>query len=249
MCGHPVRLDALCMTLHTVTEDRRPHTTARTLAVGGFAGFILFVLIATMLQPGSYRWTRDYISGLAAMDAAYPVVMVAGFQFAAIGVLATAVVVVRVLPRLSARIAAALLLVAGLALSVAGFARFDCSRNDAACRAQVEAGMSWHSQLHGRAALFVFLPLILAGVFLAVAVLRTRSPYRIRLGVAAAVLAAANFGLTFAVEEQATDVTGLLQRVLVFTLLGLPVMVAVGRWRFPGDDVSERSERAIRLGV
>ena len=233
------------MTLHTGTGDRRPHAGARALAVGGFAGFVLSVLVATMLQPDSYHWTRDYISGLAAMDAAYPAVMVVGFQFAATGVLATAVVVANVLPRLSARIAAVLLVVAGLALSVAGFARFDCSRNDAACRAQVEVGMSWHSQLHGRAALFVFLPLILAGVFVAVAVLRSRSPYRMRLGVASAVLAVANFGLTFAVEGQATDVTGLLQRLLIFTLLGLPVMVAVGRWGFPADRVSERHQQAI----
>jgi hypothetical membrane protein len=226
------------MHTNSVTPIRRPFATARAVAVAGFVGFVGFVLLATALQPDSYDWTRDYISGLAAMDATFPAVMVAGFQFAAIGVLAAAAVVFRVLPRLSARIAAVLMTVAGAALSVAGFARFDCSRNDAACRAQVEAGMSWHSQLHGRAALFVFLPLILAGVFLAVAVLRTRSPHRVGLGVATALLAVANFALTFAVEEQATGVTGLLQRVLIFTLLGLPLMVAVGRWQFPGDAAS-----------
>jgi hypothetical protein len=49
--------------------------------------------------------------------------------------------------------------------------------------------------------------------------------------------------LTFAAEGQAADLAGLLQRVLICTLLGLPLLVAVGRWQFPGDAVSRTPTR------
>ena len=60
------------------------------IAGAGFFGFAGLMLVATAVQPDSYQWQRDFISGLAAMDAAYPALMILGFQLGAVGLLATA---------------------------------------------------------------------------------------------------------------------------------------------------------------
>lgn len=217
----------------------RPYSVPRRIAVFGFAGYFGLLALATAVQPDSYHSTRDFISGLAAMDAAHPAIMVAGFQVAAIVLIAAAYVLVRDLRSASARIAVTLMAVSAAAMSVAGFARFDCSRNDAACLAQLETGMSWHSHLHGLAALVVFLPLILSSFVLAVALWRSRSPYRRRLAMLALVTGLAELALTVAVEEQLFGTVGLSQRLDVVLLLGLPVLLAAGRWQLTGEPVAE----------
>ena len=128
---------------------------------------------------------------------------------------------------MSGWLAAGLLVIAGLALSVAGWARFDCGRNDAGCLAQIQAGMSWHSQLHGRAALFVFLPLILVPFVLAVAILRAKGERRGWWAATSVAVGLADFVLIVAVEGQLeTSFTGLLQRLSVLTMLGFPLLIA-----------------------
>ena len=210
-------------------------TARRRTALLGYLGFLALLALATAVQPASYRSTRDYISGLAAMDAAHPWIMVAGFQAAAVGLAAAALVLFRLLPSVPGRIATVLMLVSAAATSVAGFARFDCSRNDAACQAQVTAGMSVHSQIHGHAALFVFLPLILSSFLLGLAVWRSGSPVRGRLALLALGCAVVQLVLIVAVEEQHLAVTGLAQRIAVLVQLGLPTLLAVGRWGFATD--------------
>jgi hypothetical protein len=223
-------------------------TALRNTAVLGFTGFFALLALATAVQPDSYRSTRDFISGLAAMDAAFPWIMVAGFQAAAIGIAAAAVVLARELRSIPGRIAAVLLWISAFGMVVAGFARFDCSRNDAACRAQVEAGMSWHSHLHGLAAIVVFLPLILAAFFLAAAVWRTRSPYRTRLALTELACGVAGLVLTVAVEEQLIATIGLTQRVDVFLLLGLPTLLAAVRWIPASEPVTPLERLSFCLG-
>jgi hypothetical protein len=209
----------------------------------GITGFMASVAVATAVQPASYDSFRDYISGLAALDASYPWVMMAGFQFGAVGLVAAALLVYRRLPSIPGRISATLLLVAGVALSVAGFARFDCGHNDAACRAQIEAGMSFHSHLHGLAALVFFLPMVLAAFGLAVAVWRSDSPYRRRLSPTVLLWALVQFAITVSVEEQLVAQVGLLQRLDTLLVLGLPLLVTVGPWGFAAGRPSR--ERAL----
>jgi hypothetical protein len=196
------------------------------IAGAGFLGFTGLMLLATAIQPDSYQWQRYFISGLAAMDARYPALMIIGFQCGAAGLLATAWLVARRFRRVSGWLGAGLLVIAGLALSVAGWARFDCGRNDAACQAQIEAGMSWHSELHGHAALFVFLPLILAPFVLAIAILREKGQRRGWWAATAVFAGLADLFLIVTVEGQLTSLTGLWQRLSVLTMLGVPLLIA-----------------------
>jgi hypothetical protein len=216
-------------------------TGLRRAAVVGIAGFFGCAAVATALQPSSYDSFRDYISGLAALDASYPSVMMTGFQLGAVGLISAALLLFRLLPSIAGRIGATLVFIAGAALGVAGFARFDCGHTDAACQAQLEAGMSFQSHLHGLAALLAFLPLVIAGFSLAVAVWRSKSRYRNKLGPLVLLWALSQLALTMTVEEHLVSPVGLLHRLDLLLLLGLPLLVAVGRWGFASaTDVEER---------
>jgi hypothetical protein len=57
----------------------------RTIAVGGFAGFVTAITVATAVQPDAYDSTRDLISGLAGQGASHPWIMITGCQLAAAG--------------------------------------------------------------------------------------------------------------------------------------------------------------------
>jgi hypothetical protein len=60
-------------------------------------------------------------------------------------------------------------MVEAAAMSVAGFARSDCSLADAACDTRLTRGISTSAAMHGLAALFLFLPSIIAAFLVAVA--------------------------------------------------------------------------------
>jgi hypothetical protein len=215
------------------------------LAAGGYAGLLAAAAGATLLQPASYSSARDFISGLAAVDAAHPAVMITGFQIAAIGYLATAILLWSLLRSIPGRITALLLLVAAVATSVAGFAQFDCSLNVPSCITGLDERMSFHSHLHGRAGTFVFCSALLASFTLALAVWRSRLPRRARLAAFVLALAVVQLALNVALNAQLLGWTGMFQRLDVALMQGLPLLVVSGRWWFrteaptsaPADDL------------
>lgn len=196
-----------------------PQILAR-VAVTGIAGFFAAVIVSALLQPPAYDSARDLISGLAGVGARFPYVMMTGFEFAAAGLLVTAVGLVLRFRSVPSGIAAFLLTVSAGATAVAGLARFDCTFNDAACAARLEVAISQHAVIHGRAALLVFLPAILCTVFMAVAARGWRAT------TALAVIAPVELALMILTEEAGTSYSGLFQRVVVLFLLWTPPLVA-----------------------
>lgn len=203
--------------------------TSRTIALAGTTGYVAAIVAATAAQPAAYDSTRDLVSGLAGQGAAQPWIMITGFQLMAVALGAMAVTFSGRFRRRSGRAAAVLVGVAAAAMSVAGFARFDCSVFDDACSAALAGGLSPSAAVHGLSALLVFLPLIAAAFLLAVAV----GPGRLRWVAVAA--GAASLLLTVAVEEIGGPYAGLLQRVDSVVMFGLPLLVvlATARRRAP----------------
>jgi Protein of unknown function (DUF998) len=191
------------------------------IAVGGAAGFALAAVVSSFVQPDTYDSVRDTISVLAAKDAAAPGIMMAGFTMLSVGLIGTAVGLWRAGRYLSARIGSVFVLIAGFAVGVAGFARIECNPAVGDCLSRLEASQS--TTMHGRAALLTFAPLLLAGLFLAWSTFRGHLPRAAAVRVTAVAAAILNVVLVFTVEEGNTTVAGLLQRILLFTLAGLPI--------------------------
>ncbi|MEV4512185.1 DUF998 domain-containing protein [Dactylosporangium sp. NPDC049525] len=218
------------MTLDTTYQPDiatdRPGPAGRTgavlarVAVTGVAGFFAALIVSTLLQPPAYDSVRDYVSGLAGVGARFPYLMVTGFEFAAVGLLATAIGLVVRFRSVSSGIAGFLLAVSAGATAVAGLARFDCTFNDAACAAKLEVAISQHAVIHGRAALLVFVPAILCTVFMAVAARGWKATTVL------AVIAPVELALMVMTEEAGTSYTGLFQRVVLLFLLWTPPLVA-----------------------
>jgi hypothetical protein len=192
------------------------------------AGFALAVAVGTVLAPATYDSVRDTMSVLAAVDNPYGEIMVAGFLALAVGLAATAVGLWRGLPVLVGRIAAVQLAVAAVATAVAGMARVACNLSLPDCQAALESAVPVGTVIHGRAALFVFAPLVLAGFTMAVATWRLGDR---RLALLCLGVGVVNVALVFLVEDAGTSISGLLQRVFLLTSVGLPVLV---QWRRAG---------------
>ncbi|HVD23389.1 MAG TPA: DUF998 domain-containing protein [Lapillicoccus sp.] len=201
-----------------VTSARR----GRWIPVAGMAGFAVAVAVGTVLAPDSYDSIRDTMSVLAAVDNPYGEIMVAGFLALAVGLAATAVGLWRGLPVWVGRIAAIEVAVAAVATAVAGLARVACNPALPDCQSALEADVPLGTLVHGRAALFVFAPLVLAGFTMAVATWMLRER---RLALLCVGLGLVNVALVLLVEDAGTSVSGLLQRVFLLTSVGLPVFV------------------------
>ena len=205
------------------TPPRSSHW--RWIPIAGSAGWVLAVTIGTALAPAHYNSVRDTISALAAVDNPYGGVMVAGFITMAIGLAATAVGLWRRLPVLAGRIAAAEVGIAAAATLVAGLNRIACNPGLADCQAALEHSVPTATIVHGRAALFVFAPLVLAGFSL------TRATWRVgdrRLALLCLTMTILNVGLVFLAENAGTPASGLLQRLFITTVIGVPMLV---QWR------------------
>jgi hypothetical protein len=189
------------------------------------AGFALAVVVSTALAPSSYSTVRDTISALAAVDNPHGEIMVAGFVALALGLGVTARQIWRVLPVRSGRVAGVLIGVASIATAIAGFSRIACNPGLQACADRLEVHAPTATLVHGNAALFVFAPLILAGFAMARALRRLGQRGLSRLCLVGGVV---NVAVVFVVEDAGTSVGGLFQRLFLFTLVGLPVLV---QWR------------------
>ena len=197
----------------------------RWIPVAGAALWILAVTIGTALAPVDYNSVRDTISALAAADNPFGGIMVTGFIALAIGLAAAAAGLWRGLPVLAGRIAAIEVGIAAAATLVAGLNRIACNPGLADCRATLEQSVPTATMIHGRAALLVFAPLVLAGFSLA------RATWRVgdrRLALLCLTLAILNVALVFTTENAGTPASGLLQRVFITSAIGVPMLV---QWR------------------
>jgi hypothetical protein len=140
----------------------------------GYAAFAVGVVVVGALNPG-YSHIREAMSALAATNARYAGLMIAGFMCLAIALIATGVALWRRLSgTMSGRIAASLVIVSGLLAGVSGLARQDCSEQLPTCVDYGEGiGASTHFWVHQFAGLAGFLALLVALFVLARAVCRT----------------------------------------------------------------------------
>jgi hypothetical protein len=214
------------MTTLDITPEARNQSgtssrTAARVAVAGAAGFVVSVALGTVVAPPEYDTVRDTISVLAAVDNPHAWIVQAGFLSMAVGLAAAAVGLWRA-RYLSARVAAVAVGIAAVAMVVAGLNQIACNPALPDCEALLEHHAPRASVIHGRAALFVFAPLLVAGFAGARAVWRTGARRLALLVLAAAV---ADVALIFLTENAGTAYSGLFQRIFAVGSLGLPVFV------------------------
>jgi hypothetical membrane protein len=214
------------------TETDRPGrgepawSVPAVVAAAGLGVFAAAVAVSGALQPG-YSHLREGISALAATGSAPAPIMIGGFLALAAG---TTVAGTTLWERLSAgvagRVGAVLVMLSGLAMVVVGLNRQDCSDLAGACAAAEEAGtLSGQHMVHQLVSLAVFLLLSIAPFVLARGLRRNGAPRRV------AVLArlAGTFGLLVIAAMVSVgfgDVPGLVQRLFILVVFGLPVLLA-----------------------
>jgi hypothetical membrane protein len=187
------------------------------LAIAGPIAFTLAWLVGGLVQD-EYSVRQEDISALAALDARYAWIMIAGFLLLGVGTVALAAGLASTLKYRSARVGSVLLMIAGVGIAVAGLARNDCSSELLACAVRVDAGeVSWHHKLHDTVSLVVFLALIAAPLVVARAFGRDISwrplrTYSIVTGLFGFVL------LVLYVVEAGGPSNGIMQRVFVSVL-------------------------------
>jgi hypothetical membrane protein len=164
----------------TGTQSPRPLLGRRAVAaradrrrelLGGLAvaGPLLFTAAWLIAWPAQEEYSprHEDISALAAVDAQQSWIMILGFLALGLGTVALALALLNaVRGGRSARIGAALLAFAGLAIVVAGLARNDCSSELAACRALPGGELSWHHHVHDLVSALVFVSVAVAQLVL-----------------------------------------------------------------------------------
>jgi hypothetical membrane protein len=195
-------------------------------AAVGFAAFAASVVAAGALDPG-YSHVREGISALAATDSPAAWIMITGFLGLAGGTMAAGITLwVRLGTGVAGRIGAAMVTLAGAAMVVVGLNQQDCSDFTGACAPLEAAGtLSTHHMIHQLVSLAVFTVLAVATFPLARGLRRSvvwahlAVPTRLSGLVAILVIAmllTVGFG----------DVAGVVQRLFVALLFGLPVLLA-----------------------
>ena len=204
----------------TGSRGRRP----AAVAVATSAGSIVAITLAGLLDPG-YSSLSEGISALASTESQSAPIMIIGFGLMAVTAVRTGVAVWRALGGKLATAAGILLVLAGAAPRPTAFFRQSCSSLQQVCLQRESAGtVSSEHVLHNLIALPLFLFLVIAGFLLGGAAGRSPAlrPYR------GWVLVGAISTLTFFVlfgSGAYSDVGGLVQRVLVLSAYGLPVIV------------------------
>ena len=175
--------------------------------------------IGTVVAPQEYEHVRDTISVLASVDNPHAWIVQAGFLAMAVGLGAAAVGLWQA-RYLSARVAAGLVAVSAVAMVVAGLNQIACNPALAECEAFLDADAPRATVIHGRAALFVFVPLLLAGLAVARAAWAARRPAGLRS-------CSGWLGSTSpwsSSPRTASARSGLFQRLFALGSMGLPVL-------------------------
>jgi hypothetical protein len=225
-------------------EARAAVSRLRVVPVLGAAGFGVAAAVGALLAPDSYSSTRDTISVLAAADNRFGPVMMVGFLSLAVGLLVCAWRLWKVVDGFTGRLAAGMVAVAGGATAVAGLNRIACNPALAGCKARLDAHAPTATVVHGRAALFVFAPLLIAGFALGRACWRHGDR---PLALLCLVVTGVDVALVVLTENAGLSVAGLLQRVFLTLVVGVPLLV---QWRGPGaalDHSAGRADQVSRL--
>lgn len=201
-------------------------TPLRALPLAGFTVFALSIPLAGAFTPG-YSHAREGISALAATGAPAAPIMVVGFLASAVGLVAAGVALwVELTVGGAGRVGAVMVVLAGLGMVVAGLNQQDCSDLVGACAAAEAAGtLSDHHVVHQLVSLAVFLVLAVAMFPLARGLRRNGRPagsaVATRLvGIVGILVIAAMVTVGFG------DLGGLVQRLFVAMLFGVPVVLA-----------------------
>ena len=218
-------------------NDGRNSTLSRpaVVASAAFGIFWLAVLVAAAVNPG-YSHVAEFISALAGTHSRAPGIMMTGIAVLAVGTAVAGIDLARRLRGISAVVAGVLLTLAGGFGVVAAFAQQDCSTALEACQAREVAGlMSGHHVVHELTALAAFLLAWLALVPLGRAVGRTPGWAGYRWPTFGAALV--GFGLlVWLVVGDPGSVAGVVQRVFVLVVFGVPVLLVTQKHRGAVDD-------------
>jgi len=194
----------------------------------GVAAFLASSLVAGALSHG-YHPLPESISALAAVDAQHPVIMITGFVLAAIGLTATGVGIAnRHWRSVSGLVAALLIMLAGPAMAVAGFARQDCSDRLPSCLDFGKADQATtHYWVHQYVSLGLFVVMTIAMFVLARALWRSAG-WRHLTGYSllAGVFCLATIALLLVDPPALDPYFGLLNRVFIAVMFGWPVLAA-----------------------
>ena len=201
--------------------------TAR-LGVAGMAGFLGASIVTGALNPG-YSPAREAVSALAATDARFAWIMIAGFLISSVGMIATGIGLWRRFAGVtSGRVAAVMAVICGSLMAVAALARQDCSERLPSCIDHGAAPLaSTHFWVHQYSALLLFVLLTVSIFVLGRAVRRVPGlghlAWPVRLAGIWGVLCIAEL----MVDPPALNgVAGLVQRAFYLVIYLTPVLVA-----------------------
>jgi len=199
------------------------------VGAAGLASFFVASIITGALNSG-YSPMREAISALAATDAEFAWIMIAGFMACAVGLASIGIALWRAFGgNRPARIAAALVTLGGPFMVVAGLARQDCSERLTSCIDHGEApNASTHFWVHQFSSLLLFVLMTIALFFLARGLRRDRRmshfsiPTRVAGTFCALVIASMIVNEMTFIDAYA----GLAQRAFLLVLFGWPLVVA-----------------------
>jgi hypothetical protein len=210
-----------------------------TSVVAGI-GFVGSVLLAGLLDP-AYSQASEAISALASVESRSAGVMTVGFLLLATAAGTAGCALWLTLDGRLGRTGAVLVVVAGAATVVVAFARQSCSTLQQSCLDRERAGtVSDAHVVHNLVALGSFTLLVVAG-FLHASAVRRDSRFRSWSLLARSAAVCSLVLMVWFGSGSYGDVGGLVQRVLVLTAYGLPVVLA---WRVTGPVPNLRGSRA-----
>ena len=215
----------------TGSRGRRP----AAVALAASAGSIVAITLAGLLDPG-YSAASEAISALASTESQSAPIMTIGFALMAVTAVSGGVAVWRALGVKIAAAAGILLTLAGVLTLAEAFFRQSCSSLQQVCLQRESAGtVSSDHMLHNLIALPLFGFLVIAGFLLVGAVGRSPARRRYRGRVLTGAICTLILFVWFG-SGAYSDLGGLVQRALVLSAYGLPVIIgwAAARTRIAG---------------
>jgi hypothetical membrane protein len=212
-------------TLEPGTTGSTTTRSAARVAVLAATAAVAAIILAGALDPG-YSRRSEAISALASLQSQSAGVMIFGFLCMATALLAAGGVLAATLSGKAARAGAVLVLLAGAATVVVGFARQSCSTLQQACLDRESAGTVSDSHVvHNLVSLVLFVMLVVGGFLLAAGLHRSAAhrhlARRVRLAAVGSLVSMVWFG-----SGAYGHNGGLVEIVLVLLAYGTPVYVA-----------------------
>jgi len=185
---------------------------------------ITAIALAGLVDPG-YSAVSEGISALASHESQAAPIMIAGFMAMAVALISAGAALFRLLPGRRAGAAAVLVVLAGLATFLVGFARLDCSTLQAECLAREHAEtVSGGHVLHNLVSLAPFVLLSVAAFLWGAGLRRIGERRLARFTLIAAALTVVFF--VWFMSGAYGSAGGLVQRVFIPLAYGWPVLLA-----------------------